>query len=63
MAVWAASCTKYTFYIACCLVAFLLFSCYQWLKYWYVTSNPGLLNFLLGPLGEEAMCHPIGSHT
>ena len=63
MAVWITSCTKYAFYFTRGLFAFLLLGAYQWLKYGYVVEDPDLLNYFFGPLGEGAMCHPIGSHT
>ena len=63
MTVCATSRTKGLLYLEGCVFTYLLGYGFQWMKAVLCNVDLYMLFYIFGPLGEEAVCHPIGSHT
>ena len=58
----ASSRTKGLFYFRGCLFTYVLFYGLQLVKVPFGSFVVYVLFYFFGPLGEEAVCHPIGSY-
>ena len=58
----ATSRTKDLLYFEGCVFTYMLCYGLQWVKVSFGDFSGYLIFYFFGPLGEEAVCYPIGSH-